>query len=125
MIYMISYSWYEEYIPTLVEGPEVPDWQAFCDGLLPEAVARAIQGKVQTDHPSWVGWYSITEALVALLDEHGYTKVEPAEALYNGPIIIKTEGDGENRLAAPQLTAVLEHNAQVQRRLDERMVDVW
>jgi len=37
MIYLVSYSWHESYVPKIMEGPEVEDWQSYCNSFLEEA----------------------------------------------------------------------------------------
>ena len=63
MIYSVKYSWYETSESTLVEGPEVEDWQGYCSSFLGEATDRAIA------EDSWVGWPEIIEQVIEILKE--------------------------------------------------------
>lgn len=78
MIYRILQASFDVERQTIVEGPEVPDWRAFCDSLIPEAARSALS----TNPVGNVSWDEIVDALVALLESRGYRKVEPVTVEY-------------------------------------------
>ncbi len=89
MLYRLSYADWDDYSPNIIEGPEVPDWKAFCDSLLPEACDLAIANR----NDSWVGWRNVVEAMVSILETKGYTRLRPTEAMYVGSGIIHSMED--------------------------------
>lgn len=109
MLYLISYSWYEDYSPTLVEGPQVSDWKAFCDDILPLAARLALW----IEPESYVGWRSIKEAMVAILKDRGYAVVEPDEFRYWGSNIINDPDEDGPKLGKDLFAAIVEHNNRV------------
>lgn len=126
MLYQIAYSWWEDYSPVLLEGPEVVDWQAFCDTWVPQAATWWMH-----EHPDeWLGWPDIVNGLVGVLAEHGYHTVEIAEAVYWGPGIIHNIADitgpdskPDERLRkvlAPVLGAIEVHNARINMLYEQR-----
>ena len=121
-LYLVSYSWHEEYDPTLVEGPAVDDWKGFCDSLLPKAAKRALAA----EDASWIGWDVIKDALVGLLvEQHGYAVVEPPEAMYWGTIIIDDSDEARDEAGRMLLGdaegEVIKHNSEVRNGLHEEM----
>lgn len=84
MIYRVSYADHDNLVPYIVEGPEVSDWKAFCDALLPEACERTMRARPN----SWIGWDEIIECLVEVLGTKGYARLRPVEAMYEGAGII-------------------------------------
>jgi len=96
-LYIVSYAWHEDYCPTIVEGPEQTDWEAYCRSLLDEAAKLAIEGKGH--HPwlepregfidgTWIGVGEVQENLVSVLEENGYKRVELPEFELWGPCIL-------------------------------------
>ena len=106
-LYFLSYSWYEEYDPTLLEGPEVPDWEAHCAAILPEAVRRIFE----SGHEGWIGWDRIQHRVLEILLERGYKVVEPPEVNFWGSCIIDgREEDRRGGLSAHDLNRIIDHN---------------
>ena len=110
MKYLISYSWYEEYSPVLMEGAEVGDWKSFCDNLVELAANRVVDKKPA----SWIGWDTIVDELVVVLEEQGYEVLEPPEAEFSGSIIIcgKTDSknDEQHKLLGSAKRGIINHN---------------
>ena len=42
-LYIVSHSGPESYAPTFMEGPEVENWEEYCNSLMPEIVKKAIE----------------------------------------------------------------------------------
>ena len=85
MIYLVSHNDHDSYVPRIMEGPEVEDWQAYCNSFLEEATDRAI--KIETENMSWVDWSDIVTQLIEILTEKGYKVVKPIEATFWGHIV--------------------------------------
>lgn len=124
MIYLVTYNWYEDHKPTLVEGPEVDDWQAYCNSFLEEATERAI--KIEEVEMSWVGWPEIVEQVIEILKEKGYKVVKPTEATYWGASIIHYKDEEAHyhnngvELSEAAENKVIAHNEKVSDDLDKR-----
>ena len=89
MLYGISHSWYEEYSPILLEGPEVPDWDEYCRSLLPEAISVGLD----KDDAYWVGYRTIIDGLAKVLESRGYKIVNPPQFdLWGSDILTPKEG---------------------------------
>jgi hypothetical protein len=118
MLYRLSYSWYEDYSPRLLEGPEVDNWSGYCDSLLPEAVEKALSNSVEKhEEGGWIGWDEIIDAMVDILVSKGYKLLEPEEKIYWGSNIIRDAGDsgvGKDWLI---LDKVKEHNTEFEKYL--------
>lgn len=106
MIYLVSYSWYETYSPTILEGPEVPDWKAYCLRFLDIAAQRAVATNVDT----YVGWQEIAECLVELLEAAGYKKLKPPEFTLWGGYVRDKPDDHERTLNSASSSLVKAHN---------------
>ena len=116
MLYLVSYSWYEDYSPVIVEGDEVEDWQAFCNSLIEIAGNRLVDKKSS----GWIGWDGIVDELVALLGERGYKVLKPPQANYWGSIIIgdKTDqSEGYYKLLGSSQERIVEHNRLIRQEL--------
>ena len=72
MQYIVSYTNEEEYVPIILEGPEVLNWKEYCSQFLQEAAKRVLKKKANkyTD-----GWRDIIDALIEILQEQGYRRV--------------------------------------------------
>lgn len=122
MLYIVSWSSYEDYRPYLVEGPEQEDWEAFCRGLLPEAIEEALTNPEYPDN--WLGWNAIVAAMVRLLERRGYTRLRPEQADFCGTHIID---DSDDACLNPDETTplcwqkVFDHNLAVRLELDSFM----
>ena len=118
-LYMVSWTWHEDYRPTLLEGPEQSDWGAYCDDLLPEAAIRAIS------KGEWVGWDTIVEQLVEMLLESGYCLVHPPERIYWGSSIIRDDDEDEplDKLSPDIVGRIKDHNERFKIALRKRMAD--
>jgi hypothetical protein len=120
-LYRVASAWYEDYSPTIVEGPPVPDWTVFCDSLLDEAVAVAIRRHEPQD-ASWIGWGDIVWSLLEVLQTRGYRVVEPPEARYWGACIIQ-DADDQGKLSPASFAALLAHNNGVEREANKGRAD--
>lgn len=78
MLYLLSHGDEEMYVPVLLEGPEVPDWEAFVLSLVEPASRIVLDVK---EHSS--GWWEIVDVLLVLLAERGYKRVDPPEVRFH------------------------------------------
>jgi len=92
MMCIISYSTQESYVPVIVEGPEVPDWKAYCQSLMEEATESVLRTKPADD---WIGVDDIHEGLIELLCERGYHEVKLSEFFVQGSMLILSTDDIE------------------------------
>lgn len=121
MIYIVSYSWYEDYRPVLVSGPEVPDWGAFCRSLVPAAAERALSAAARDEYLPWLGCSDIVGKVVEILSEMGYEVVDPPKFDIYGSTIIRDESDTTALNGYPGLLdRIAKHNRLVQLDLDSR-----
>ena len=111
--YTVSYSWHEDYFPTIVFGPLQDNWQEYCNSLLPMAVNKALSAPCNV----WIGWNDLVRFLVEVLEELNYKVVDLEDADYFGSNIIG-KGDNEDKLlSADDLSRLTEHN----KKLEEKM----
>lgn len=108
-IYELNYTWYEDYSPIFLEGPEVQDWKSHCLSLLPEAVKRAVE-----QESSWVGWQEVVEAMADLLCQSGYRRIKFEYFGCWGSCIIRGSDDGTTPLDAESLQLVMAHNEKIE-----------
>lgn len=123
MLYLVSYSDWEDYSPSLVEGPEVPDWQAFCDSLLPEAAMWAVKNA-----DGWVGWDNVVWGLVMSLQARGYKFLTPENANYTGSTIIDgpeaiRDGEAQFKLLGESAQVIVEHNQKIRHRIIDPVIE--
>jgi hypothetical protein len=111
MLYIVGHSDWDSYDPQYVEGPEVPDWEAFCKSLLGEAAEAALAYEA-SGHNSWCGYPEVIENLVHVLEGCGYKKVHPPKFRLFGSIIIDEDGDGAE-LPEDIRAKIIAHNKQV------------
>lgn len=117
-IYEVAYRWYEDYSPKYVEGPEVDDWSAYCAEMLQESVSRAVENE-RGGMNSWVGWNSIADAMVDLLCERGYRRVEfLSYRLFGSSIIRDARDDDGSKLSDESRSLLFEHNNRVEKSLE-------
>ena len=129
-LYRVSYSWYEEYNPTIVSGPKVDDWETYCKRLVPEACIRAAKNAVSGGgHEHWVGMNDIKDAVVEILIDKGYTVLKPVEFDIFGGCIVENRKEIEkymvavNEIEVSAIETILDHNERVRKRLDSRLID--
>lgn len=119
MIYIISSADYEDYRPTIVEGPEQSDWKAYCKSLLAEASQRAVK-----EATGWVGMPEIVKHAVKLLEDKGYRVLRPEDACFFGRGIIKKDTDDGNRDLPEEVRKLIcDYNAEFRRKLDAGELD--
>ena len=66
-----------------LEGPEVENWEAFCDRLLPQALERVLADPP----PGFIKWEDIVEALAGLLEEQGFRRLQVPLAVYPAGVV--------------------------------------
>ena len=76
-LYIVSYSHYEEYDPTLLYGKKVKNWKRYCKRFMTEACQRALLDWKKD--PSFIGWYDIERHLVKILQEKDYEVLHPEQ----------------------------------------------
>lgn len=109
---IVSYSWYEEYEPVLLYGPESIDAERF-EQLCKTLLHAAIEASCRTEQENWVGWDSIKKELVKLLTEKfGFEIADPPEFKLWGPNIIEDSKDGKG-LPPETFELVFQHNRKI------------
>ena len=87
-LYVVSYSDYECYSPTILRGPVVRDWNEFCSSLIDEVTELAIMIRTKGNDSNYgyknefnwhVGTVEFIDCLVDVLLKHGYEKVSLPE----------------------------------------------
>ncbi len=71
-IYEFCWSHYVSDQMRFLKGPEVPDWDEFCNSLIP-AAARAVLN--QEERSDYLGWSDINEEVFALILLKGYEEI--------------------------------------------------
>jgi len=135
--YVLAHGDVEAYCPIHVTGPAVPNWEAYCDSLIPSAALRAIhRGNLSCDildSTEWtpekkadmrgrskkyhVRWDDILNALYELLKERGYRRTWLGTAYY-GSLTGGIEGKDDNirKALGPVYRSVANHNKRVAAR---------
>jgi hypothetical protein len=115
-LFVLGYSYYEEYVPYFLHGPEdvtQEEFKALCDSLLEEAGYRAVANA----DDSWVGWQQVVESLIPLLEQQGYQRFEPVENIYWGPGIIDEHDYNELSLLKSSQSKIIEFNKEIHDKL--------
>lgn len=112
MLYLLTYSWHEDYCPTILEGPKRADWEGYCKLHLDNAVDWALQDAQENE--IWCGWPDIVNGLKAQLFNDGYREVFPEEVVFWGSSIIDSDRDGCGMLTQEQLKRIIQHNNKLQ-----------
>ena len=123
-LFEVSYSWYEEYCPTLFLGPEnitEEEFSNLCKCLLPVAARNAV---LKTD--SWVGWHEIVDALIEMLEERNFIKIVPKKFDCWGTSIIRKKdlteyGETSLEILAEALDLIEKHNKKIEDRCDKQI----
>lgn len=83
-IYLVSMSWYEEYDPTIVVGPKVENWHAFCSGIVQGSAKKCLTYARKTRS---ITTNDLKERLLKDLRKLGYVRFKPQEFNIWGGII--------------------------------------
>jgi hypothetical protein len=89
----------------LLEGPEVPSWDEYCDNLLPEAIDFCLQRY----YGRYIGWDGIVHGLKTILLTKGYTEVKPIRKTYRGFEIIQRHQSQDY-----DVSLIYKHNEEVE-----------
>lgn len=123
-VYIISYSWYEDYSPIYLESNKVykfEDLEALTDSLVGEAASRVL-----VNHHSEsvsVGWADIVQELAELLiEKHGFSRIKLQEISYWGSNIITCVEDSQKDKADLIPQKVLEYNQHIELLSSENVV---
>ncbi len=112
-VFVLAYSWYEEYNPYYFIGSDLNSEEAFsklCDSLIDQAVQNAITTELSNpDGGSWVGWHDIVRALIPLLEIQGYKHFEPKIKVLWGSGIVDSERDAKG-LSKESAEALIKYN---------------
>lgn len=95
-LFVLEYSYYEEYYAFYFEGPENvtrAQFKATCNELLEKAGYNAIVAERKDEYPSFVGWRHVVESMVPLLEQQGYRCFMPKRASFWGGGIIDNYDD--------------------------------
>lgn len=110
MLYQVEYGYYDQYSHYFFEGPKVDDWQSFCNSLLGQAIEVALQ-----EEDNYIGWDTITDKLVIILEKHGYKRAKLETASYDGSGIIKSEEESAcYKSFELKLDRVVAHNEKIE-----------
>jgi len=104
MLYELKFA-IEEFTPILLEGPEVPCWDRYCDALLPEAIDLCLQRY----QGHYIGWDGIVHSLKDILVQKGYKEIRPIRKTYRGFEIIQGHQPQEH-----DVSLVVRHNEEVE-----------
>lgn len=119
-LFVIAHSYYEEYSPYYFEGPETAtkeDFEKACQSLLEQAGYNAILMEQKDAHPSFIGWNSVVESMIPLLEQQGYRHFKPPIVRYWGGIIDSYEDAKKLGNAGRE---VVSHNKRVREDVFER-----
>lgn len=97
-LFIVSYSWYEDYSPTIVKSPEPMTDASFdkaCRSLLDGAIELSIK-ESRKNHHSWVGFHEIIDALIKLLEKNGFKVIKLHSFGLWGSCIIDKKTDFKN-----------------------------
>lgn len=84
-LYIVSHSDPESYAPTFLEGPEVENWEEYCNSLMPEIIERAIElgtkgnKNFYGNENKWsdqIREMEMSEATITVLKTKGYKVVQ-------------------------------------------------
>jgi hypothetical protein len=96
-----------------------PEWEAYCDSLLPLSVEMAIAKEQKLERPNWIGWNDIVEAMTGILLEKGFSRISPIKAGYFGSCILDDDDDME-KFSKELKLKLIAHNQQVRDRLHSK-----
>jgi len=91
-LYVVSHSDPECYAPTYLEGPEVENWEKYCEGLINEAIEQAIyfatkgNMNIYNDENEWdstIYQENLSEALIKVLESKGYVQTSLPNVNFN------------------------------------------
>lgn len=137
-VFELSWSWYEDYCPTLFYGQAdmtQAEWVAACRKAVRQAAVIQLDSPGQlmndgTHYKSWLGMSEFIQGATTILEKMGFEKVEPIKANAFGGYIIKRsdmasnidhDADGVREWLTPELVErVCKWNEDVERGLRER-----
>lgn len=111
-LFVLAYSWYEEYTPYYFWGSEwcsEEQFQQICDGLIDQATFDAIKAESNAEYGGWIGWHDIVTALIPLLEKEGFTPFQPKIKVIKGSNIIDEPRDAKI-LGSDAAAAVIKYN---------------
>jgi len=114
-----DYDWREHYFFDGPEGATLEDFEKLCNQLLPQAGYRAALKKSSPKKEGWIYWVDVVEALVSLLEEQGYQRIDiDSYHMEGGYIIGLNDDESDFRLgfAAPIITS---HNLKLEKKYAE------
>lgn len=76
----------------ILEGPTIPNWRDYCLSLLEDAGKRVLKeheylSKMDPEQQDYISWNNITATLCILLQENGFTLLNPPETTFVGSLI--------------------------------------
>ena len=114
-----DYDWQEHYFFSVPEGTTLEDFEKLCNRLIPQAGYRAALKKSSPKKEGWICWSDVVEALISLLEEQGYQRVNiDAYQMEGGHIIGIHDEETDPRLgfAGPIIIA---HNIKLEKKYAE------
>ena len=114
-----DYDFHEHYFFDAPEGTTLEDFEKLCNRLMPQAGYRAAIKKSLPKKEGWICWSDVVEALVSLLEEQGYQRVDiDAYHMEGGHIIGVNDDEVDARLgfASPIIIA---HNVKLEKKYAE------
>ena len=113
-----DYDWHEHKFIQAPDGTTVEDFQKLCDSLMPKAGYRAALKRSSPKIGGWICWSDVVEALVSLLEQQGYQRVNLGSYTVNGGVIVWTDDAEANKLGYSIPTITI-HNDKIQKKLAE------
>ena len=123
MIFEFSWSWYEDYRPTILEGPDKTqeEFEEDCKKAMKECFNSFM--KTQEKEDMWAGLSDWVEFAAKKLEDYGYKIVKPICVNYWGLYLPKhyDKGDEDSEKQFPELQKEIakmkDHNEKVENGL--------
>lgn len=114
MIYLVSMSDYDSYMPTLVDGPEVSDFNEYCNSLLDEAAILAFNKKEKNG--TWISGDDVIKSLIDILVSKGYKVIKPDEFEMDDKLYFKKDQFPES-ISDKNKKKIINYNKSIQKNM--------
>lgn len=111
-----DYDWQEHYFINAPEGVTAEQFQKLCAQLLPMAGFRAAVKRATPGIGGWISWRDVVEALLTLLEEIGYQRIDLGSYSISGGTIINPNDNTKLGFSGRIIT---EHNLKIEKKLAE------
>jgi hypothetical protein len=121
-LFIVVYSWYEDYSPTIMRSPKPMTYQSFdriCRSLLNDATDLAIKNGKNKFH---IGFHEIIEALIKLLEKRGFVILSLHSFGLWGTCIINKKKDFQAKKGFSKLSQekILKYNSMLEEKCNKR-----